>query len=175
MLFECEKLAGRTTASGRKIINDVHFNVPIDKDGDLIQIDVKAETFMTSKKAISPVEQGFTGTEYELPNLFPIKHTISLPQTNIYKLQDVYRKLCNNIKNKTNSKLLFFLAILNGCAFASPHTIFLHYSPMEVHNLHGTKVSDAQIKGRSLMKAFAVAAANARSQFGVSQILFRLI
>lgn len=93
MVFECEKLAGRTTTSCRKIINDVQFNVPFDKDGDLIQIDVKAETFMTSKKAISPIDQEFTGTEYELPNLFPMKHTISLPHTNIYKLQDVYRKL----------------------------------------------------------------------------------
>lgn len=92
MLFECEKLAGRTTASGRKIINDVQFNVPFDKDDDLFKIDVKTETFMTSKKAISPIEQEFTGTQYELPNLFPMKHTISMPHTNIYKLQDIYRK-----------------------------------------------------------------------------------
>lgn len=71
--------------------------------------------------------------------------------------------------------MISFPAILNGCAFASPHTIFLHFSPLEVANLHGTSVTDAQIKGRSLMKAFAVAAANARSQFGVSYILDRFI
>lgn len=102
MLFECEKLAGRTTASGRKIINDVQFNVPFEKDDDLIKIDVKAETFMTSKKAISPIEHAFSGTEYELPDLFPMKHTVSLPYTNIYSLEDVYRTFNWYFKNKAS-------------------------------------------------------------------------
>lgn len=62
---------------------------------------------------------------------------------------------------------MFYAAMRNGCSYGSPHTVCFHYSPLDVHNLHDLPVSDDQIKGRSLMKTFAVAAAAARQEFGV--------
>lgn len=62
---------------------------------------------------------------------------------------------------------MFYAAMRNGCSYGSPHTVCYHYSPLDVHNLHDLPVSDDQIKGRSLMKTFAVAAAAARQEFGV--------
>lgn len=50
--------------------------------------------------------------------------------------------------------------------FNHAHTILLHYSPLKVHNLHGTPVTDTQLEARSLLKAFTVAAASARARFG---------
>lgn len=91
-LFECEKLAGRSTTAGRKIVNDVNFTVPYEKDGDLVQISVHAETFVTSKKPIKPTHPENSVSDAELPSLFPIKYTVSMPQEHIYKLRDVYRK-----------------------------------------------------------------------------------
>lgn len=54
-----------------------------------------------------------------------------------------------------------------GSPYSNPHTIFLHYSPLEVANLHGTEITLSQYKSRSMLKAFTVAAANARAKYGV--------
>lgn len=88
MLFECEKMADRRLSADRKITNDVTFTVCVEKEGDLIQITGKGETFVSTKQPIVPIDSLATG---ELPNIFPMKHTISMPQTNIYKLADHYR------------------------------------------------------------------------------------
>lgn len=57
--------------------------------------------------------------------------------------------------------------------FSNPHTILLHYSPIDVQNLHGTPITGTQFESRSLLKSFSVAVSNARSKFGVSvTILF---
>lgn len=55
-------------------------------------------------------------------------------------------------------------------AFSNPHTILLHYSPIDVQNLHGTPITSTQFESRSLLKAFSVAVSNARSKFGVSRL-----
>lgn len=60
------------------------------------------------------------------------------------------------------------IAIQNGTSFNHPHTVLLHFSPLDVKNLHGTQVTESQFKSRSLLKTFAVAAASARSKHGVS-------
>lgn len=54
-------------------------------------------------------------------------------------------------------------------AFSNPHTILLHYSPIDVQNLHGTPITSTQFESRSLLKSFSVAVSNARSKFGVSR------
>lgn len=60
--------------------------------------------------------------------------------------------------------------------FSNPHTILLHYSPLEVKNLFETPVTLSQFEGRALMKAFAVAASRAQSLYGVGlMILVKVI
>lgn len=92
LVFETEKLAGRSTTSSRKIVNDVAFAVPFEKDGDHIRIDIRADTFITSKKPIQLDVSNSSPANAELPKLFPLKHTISMPTTNIYNFNDFYRK-----------------------------------------------------------------------------------
>lgn len=50
-----------------------------------------------------------------------------------------------------------------------PHTIILNFSKIETYNLYETEITESQIKARSMVKAFTVAAASARAQYGVSQ------
>lgn len=68
------------------------FSLPLEKEGDLIQIKIQADTFISSKKPITLTDTKLSETE--LPSLFPMQNTISLPQTNIYTLSDKYRE-CN--------------------------------------------------------------------------------
>lgn len=168
LVFETEKLAGRSTTSFRKIVNDVAFTVPFEKEGDRIRIDIHADTFITSKKPIQADESNANPTSSELPKLFPLKHTISMPTSNIYTSEDFYRELRFFNFFYSFSKCMIYLAILNGTSFNHPHTILLHFSPLEVKNLHETQVTESQFKSRALLKTFAVAAASARSKHGVS-------
>lgn len=87
---ECDKLAGKSTALSRNIVKDAFFVVPIEKDGDVLQIEIHAETYLTSKKPIATVHTEIT--DDQLPDLFPLKYTISMPKRNIYQLRNIYRE-----------------------------------------------------------------------------------
>lgn len=90
-LLECEKLAGRSTVSMRKIISDAFFVVPFIRDDLRIQCELTAETFVTSKKPISVIDDNVS-TNIELPDISPLKFTVSMPTENIYHKRNVYRK-----------------------------------------------------------------------------------
>lgn len=89
--MECEKLAGRSTTTTRKIISDAFFVVPFVRDESRIQSEITVETFMTAKRPISVAEPVTHMANAELPDILPLNCTISLPQENIYKLRDSYR------------------------------------------------------------------------------------
>lgn len=55
-----------------------------------------------------------------------------------------------------------------------PHTLFVHFNKEEVKNLFEEPVMDDQIFGRSLLKAFTVAASYAKQTYGVN-IIFSLL
>ncbi len=56
-------------------------------------MEITAETFMTSKQPIAATTKHKTEfNENELPDIFPSKYTISMPQENIYQLRDMYRE-----------------------------------------------------------------------------------
>lgn len=90
LLDECERLVGRSTTSTRQIVHNVAFDVPVKYNGDQIQFKMQADTFITSKRAIQPAPKDGYQT-VELPDIFPLKPTISMPQSNIYQLKDHYR------------------------------------------------------------------------------------
>lgn len=85
-------MAGRTITSTRQIVHNVPFSVPIERDGDLIRFGVHAESFITSKRPIAQPADADQHINAELPDLFPIKHTISLPKSHFYKQTNQYRK-----------------------------------------------------------------------------------
>lgn len=89
MIFESEKLVGKSVNSQRKIVNNSDFMFTMDKNGKKIQFDVGVETVITSKKGIDAIKEKVDG---EIPELFPIHETISIPKRNIYMDKDYYRK-----------------------------------------------------------------------------------
>lgn len=78
--------------SGRKIINDAYFVIAFKKDDDNILLEMNAETFISSRKGITPYVE-IIAEDFELPNLSPVKHTVSIPTTNIYEPRNIYRKI----------------------------------------------------------------------------------
>jgi hypothetical protein len=93
LLLHCERFAGHLITKDRKIINDAFFVVPIEKEGDLIQFEVLAETFVTSKKPTVPVSFRSGSEDMVIPSIFPLKHTVSIPTLNLYQKRNIYRKL----------------------------------------------------------------------------------
>lgn len=130
----------------RSIFNDLVFVFTLKNGEDLIQFEVKAETVLTSQNPLFGVS-GLNGEGVNLPDIQPLKSTISLNEENIYKLQDIY-PFTMNVKAR------------------HPHTIFINYNTEEVKNLFEEEVTENQIFSRSLMKTFTVAASYAKQQFG---------
>lgn len=146
LIFECEKLSGNSVTSRRKIFDNALFNVSHTKDGDLLQFELTADTFMTSTKPIEAVKGKY---EAELPDLYPIKHTITIPKTNIYTTKNSY-------------------PLRSALPCSHPHTIFVHFDKEDVKNLHETPVTTTQFQSRNLVKAFTVATARAKQLYGDS-------
>lgn len=78
-------------AAERKTINDAFFVVPFESRGEPIQFELTGETFMTSKKPIAPFNMT-SGTGEGIPDIFPLKHTVSIPKEHFYKEQCAYRE-----------------------------------------------------------------------------------
>lgn len=79
-------------AADRKILSNAFFIVPFKKQSKNVQLEVTAETFMTSRKPISPFEVPAEVQQQALPNIFPLQDVISIPQVNFYNKRSVYRK-----------------------------------------------------------------------------------
>lgn len=66
--------------------------------------------------------------------------------------------------------MLLVLAIDLSIPKCHPHTLFVHYNPNEVKNIHEEEVTENQIYGRSLLKSFTAAASYAKQLHGVSKL-----
>lgn len=89
-LMECETLANPSITSSRRLIDQVDFGVTIPKGGAFLQLNITPEKLITSSKPIEPIKGKFNG---DIPDLFPLKSTLSLPQHNVYSKRTRYRKL----------------------------------------------------------------------------------
>lgn len=63
-----------------------------------------------------------------------------------------------------------FTALTENASFKHVHTAIIHFNATEVHNLYKTPVLESQTTARSLMKAFTIAAAQARYLYGVRKV-----
>ena len=91
-LNHCERFHGHTVAVDRKIISDAFFVAPFEKDGDQIQLELTAETFMSSRKQINPFNVKVHPEQNVIPDIVPLKSTVSIPQVHFYKKQNAYRE-----------------------------------------------------------------------------------
>lgn len=148
LIHLCEFACGRNV--NHRVVQDEIVCVPFEKDGDLIQLELTVNFLLNSVKplpAYASHEVVQTTQDIELPNLYPVKHTVTLEKENIYEIRDIF-------------------PIVQGSQYPNVHTAVTHYNETEVNNLHETPVTEEQILGRTLLKAFAVAAASAKQKFG---------
>jgi len=146
LMTHCERFQGQIKAADRKIVNDAFFVVPFEKNQKNVQLQVTAETLMTSRKPINPFKVQ-PGSQNELPDIFPVSETASIPQVHFYNQQSVYPLKATN-------------------QFSHPHTVLLHYSNLNVKHLFETPVTQDQFESRAMLKGFAVAASRAQSLYG---------
>ncbi|XP_062555418.1 large ribosomal subunit protein mL37 [Armigeres subalbatus] len=148
LVTHCERFVGQEITSNRKVIANTHFIVPITKELDRIQFSLRVDSFITSSTPIKPLDSSvYRPQDQSLPEIFPIKETVSIPTTNFYEWQNEYP-----ISRQYKS--------------SHPHTVLLHCSPDSVANMFETPVTDDQREARAMIKAFTVAAARARQLYG---------
>uniref|UniRef100_A0A336KZI8 Large ribosomal subunit protein mL37 n=1 Tax=Culicoides sonorensis TaxID=179676 RepID=A0A336KZI8_CULSO len=145
----CEKIAPSSVLSNRRITQNTFFKYPFKSEEMQVQLEVHAEVLVTSKKPLLGFNETNRLEGLEMPNIFPASPTVSIVPTNTYTLENIYP-----IKDTTQ--------------FIHPHTIFLHFSPLEVKHLPDIPVTDNQFESRALMKAFAVASSKAQAHLGTS-------
>ncbi|XP_001662478.2 39S ribosomal protein L37, mitochondrial [Aedes aegypti] len=148
LVTHCERFVGQEVASNRKIIANTHFIVPITKELDRIQFSLKVDSFITSSAPLKPLDNSvYRPQDQTLPDIFPVKQTVTIPTTHFYEWQTEY-------------------PISRQYRFSHPHTVLLHCAPESVENMFETPVTDDQKEARAMIKAFTVAAARARQLYG---------
>ncbi|XP_032578899.1 39S ribosomal protein L37, mitochondrial [Drosophila sechellia] len=146
LLHESEKLAGRSVSVQRKLIDNASFKTSLSRDGDLLGFSINAEKVVFANRAIESVKGKFEG---DLPDLYPMKSTISIPKYHIYRTENLY-------------------PFRTDISCSHPHTIFTVFNKHQVKNSHGSEVTTSQLQARTLIKAFVVAAARAKQLHGDS-------
>ncbi|XKL59581.1 hypothetical protein PGB90_000597 [Kerria lacca] len=146
-LHLCELIAGLKLSQDRYTFEDAYFSVPLLRDEDLLQLQMRADLLLLSKESLPPLCSPDVTVRTELPDMFPMKCTISINEENLYKIENIYPVNRSTIFNKV-------------------HTAIIHFNETEVKNVYKTPVLETQTIGRSLMKAFAITAAQARYLYG---------
>ncbi|XP_049877666.1 39S ribosomal protein L37, mitochondrial [Pectinophora gossypiella] len=142
-----EKSSDAETSQSKYVLNDVAYNTVFDKEDDLIQFQDISNILVTSNQ---PVKYQLNEKDIpfiEIPDLYPVKHTVTLPVEHFYNETSKY-------------------PIKPTVSLRHPHTTWLHFNSTEVSNIFETPVTPNQILGRSLTHAFAVASAYAKQLHG---------
>ncbi|XP_076629516.1 mitochondrial ribosomal protein L37 [Colletes latitarsis] len=145
----CESLCGLSIAQNRTVLRDEILSVCIEKELDLLQFSLKMDLIMTSSMPLTPIADTSANNEFDLPDIFPLHHTIGLSKSNIYKTEDMF-------------------PINTRSALMNIHTIFINYNPEEVKNLTELPTTENQVHARSLMESFTAATVFARQKFGTN-------
>ncbi|XP_077299713.1 mitochondrial ribosomal protein L37 [Arctopsyche grandis] len=132
----------------RYVSQAVDCTASFEKENDLIQIQSPSNVFLSSTKPLSPIQPDSSMTDgIDLPNIHPLKHTISIQKENFYNFDNIYPLKPAAVK-----------------AFY-PHTTFLDFNTTQVKNLYETPITDSQVKARSLLHAFTVATSFAKTLY----------
>ncbi|XP_050521092.1 39S ribosomal protein L37, mitochondrial [Daktulosphaira vitifoliae] len=137
----CDSSVG-SMCSKKLLTKDVFFKVPLQRNSN-VSLDIRADLLLLSDNPLSPFIENVLG---KLPDIYPLDYKVSLDEKNIYKKDE-------------------FVSPISG-KYNNVHTVIINYDETEVKNLYETPVKESQIFGRSLMKCYAIAVANAKSKFG---------
>ncbi|XP_063235680.1 large ribosomal subunit protein mL37 [Bacillus rossius redtenbacheri] len=138
------QLCGAVSGASRRVVRDGPVRVTLGKDGELLQLSVRADALLVSGRPLPALAGATDADGSPLPALGPVHPLISLRTDNFYDQRDVY----------PGGDRLF------------PRMLVLHGNATQVRNLHETPVTETQWLGRSLLNTFAVAAAHARLRYG---------
>ncbi|KAJ8723920.1 hypothetical protein PYW07_007900 [Mythimna separata] len=141
-----EKSSDSEATLSKYVLNDVESKTVFEKEDDLLQFQDISHILVTSNKPVKhDVEKNVKFTE--IPDLYPVKHTVTLPPEHFYDETSKY-------------------PIRPSVSMRHPHTTWLHYNATEVGNIFETPVTQQQILGRSLTHAFTVASSYAKQLHG---------
>jgi len=113
---------------------------PITKDGDLLQFKGEATCVLLADDPLPVVTSDVTSTCNEkLPDMFPVKSTLDLPEVNVYSMED---------------------------RFVSPNNKLHPHLLMICNNAPARMFKDHQLTGSGIGTAFMFAASHARHLYG---------
>ncbi|KAJ1523379.1 hypothetical protein ONE63_001246 [Megalurothrips usitatus] len=147
MLQLCDFVDGKASLALRSQVPDAYCCANVEKEGHPIQIQNRADILVTSKVPIAPLTQRSAGNSIPLPDLHPLKFNVSIPKQHFYHNRSIFPISKEFLKSH-------------------PHTAFFHFDPVEVKNLYEEPVTESQFLSRTVVKAFAVAAARAQQLHG---------
>lgn len=81
----------------RKLTDYVTFQTSLSKDNDLLAFTISGDKLISSTRALDAVKGKFNG---ELPDLYPVKCTVSMQKQHIYTEKNFYRKLTFRLSQK---------------------------------------------------------------------------
>lgn len=86
-----EKTSDCEATLSKYVVNDVESQTVFEKEDDLIQFQDISHILVTSNKPVKhDVEKNLQFSE--IPNLYPVKHTVTLPPEHFYDETSKYRK-----------------------------------------------------------------------------------
>lgn len=147
LLQLCESLSN-VDISSRAMLNDARFQLSVQKDEDLVQFQLSGDKVVMGDVPLpSFLDNHQSASSIDLPNIHPLKSTISMEKTHFYNTDDYYPLHPN-------------------ASHPYLHTALIHYNDTQVKNSFATPVTDSQVLARSLLKAFVMTAAQARYLYG---------
>lgn len=87
-----EKSNDSEVTQSKYVVNDVESQTLFDKEDDLIKFHEISNILVTSNKPVQHDTQKDI-TFVEIPDLYPVKYTITLPPEHFYQESSKYRKL----------------------------------------------------------------------------------
>jgi hypothetical protein len=81
--------------SSRALVQDETIIVPLEKDGDLMQLELTVNFLLNSTTPLpvyADADEVQRTQDIPLPDLYPIKHTVTLEKENIYQTKNIFRK-----------------------------------------------------------------------------------
>lgn len=83
-------LASASISESRAVFTDVPISVPFQYDEDNVQLELRADMFISSKKPLPSLVDQLAGSDMHLPELTVSHPLISLVEENFYELKDVF-------------------------------------------------------------------------------------
>lgn len=71
---------------------DAFFSVPLIRGEDTIQLQMRADILVLAADSIKPLASPELTTTCRVPNLDPLKYTVSLDEEYFYQLKNIYRE-----------------------------------------------------------------------------------